>query len=308
MAGRILGRAFGVVAISLGAVCISGCSVKRYAVEKLADTLSAPSDATAREEDPDLIRDAAPYNLKLLENLLVEVPDHGGLLKALVQQFAQYAFAFVQLPADELEEADFRAARAGRERARRLYARARGYGLRGLEVSHPGFSRELAQNPGGAASRCGASEVPLLYWTAAAWGAEIALSKDRPSSVAELPQVEALASRALALDEAYSSGAPHTFFVAYEAARPGAPPGTVERVQKHFGRAVDLSGGRLASPYVAMAEGWAVRRQDKALFRDLLGKALAIDADAHPENRLENLVMQRRARWLLGREEALFVE
>jgi len=36
--------------------------------------------------------------------------------------------------------------------------------------------------------------------------------------------------------------------------------------------------------------------------------ALAIDVNSKPEWRLNNLVTQRRARWLLGRADHLFVE
>jgi hypothetical protein len=40
----------------------------------------------------------------------------------------------------------------------------------------------------------------------------------------------------------------------------------------------------------------------------MLRRALAVDPDARPEWRLANLVMQRRARWLLAREDDLFLE
>jgi hypothetical protein len=39
----------------------------------------------------------------------------------------------------------------------------------------------------------------------------------------------------------------------------------------------------------------------------LLRRALAIDADAWPESRLINLIMQERARWLLSRIDDLFL-
>jgi len=284
------------------------CSPKRYAVDKLADTLSATGDAYRTEEDPDLVRDAAPFGLKTMESVLEKTPRHRGLLTALTAQFTQYAFAYVQQPADEAEETDFAAAKAGHERARRLYLRAKRYGLRGLEVTHPGFGAALAADPAAATAACTRDDVALLYWAAAAWGSAVSLSKDRPETVAELPQVEALAARALALDETFDHGALHSFFAAFEAARPGAPPGWQGHAREHFDRAVALSGGLLSGPYVTMAEGWAVAVQDRGAFRELLAKALAVDVDAHPENRLANLVMQRRARWLLGREEALFFE
>jgi predicted anti-sigma-YlaC factor YlaD len=40
----------------------------------------------------------------------------------------------------------------------------------------------------------------------------------------------------------------------------------------------------------------------------LLERALRIDPDARPEWRLANLVVQRRARWLLARIDLLFAD
>jgi hypothetical protein len=36
-------------------------------------------------------------------------------------------------------------------------------------------------------------------------------------------------------------------------------------------------------------------------------KALSVDPDAHPEQRLMNLIAQRRARWLMERIAELFL-
>jgi hypothetical protein len=150
--------------------------------------------------------------------------------------------------------------------------------------------------------------VPLLYWTAASWGAALSLSKNDPEMVADQPLVEALIDRALELDEDYDHGALHGFLIAYELSRPGAGGDSAERARKHFERAMDLSGGLQASPLVAMAEQVSVMKQDRAEFSSLLERALAIDVDLKPEWRLANLIMQRRARWLLSRAELLFVE
>jgi predicted anti-sigma-YlaC factor YlaD len=84
--------------------------------------------------------------------------------------------------------------------------------------------------------------------------------------------------------------------------------GSADRARKHFERAMQLSGGLRASPMVSLAETVAVREQDRKEFRSLLERALAVDPDARPEWRLANLVMQRRARWLLSREDLLFAE
>ena len=40
----------------------------------------------------------------------------------------------------------------------------------------------------------------------------------------------------------------------------------------------------------------------------MIGKAIAIDVNLKPAYRLANLVAQRRAQWLLGRIDELFLE
>ena len=57
-----------------------------------------------------------------------------------------------------------------------------------------------------------------------------------------------------------------------------------------------------------LAEAVAVQKQDRAEFQALLNRALAINPDAAPQWRLQNLVAQRRARWLLSRSTELFLD
>ena len=285
----------------------TGCSIHHYALNKASDALAQSGSTFASDDDPELIKAAAPFSLKLMESLLAENPQHVGLLTAAASGFTQFSFAFVQQDADELEAHDLAGAEALRIRARRLYLRAQRYGLRGLDVNHPGFSERLISDPKATAHIAGKADVPLLYWTAAAWASAISLSKDNPAVVAQIPAMEALINRALELDEAYNSGALHTFMITFEMSRPGAGKDAAVLSRQHFERALSLSRGTDASPYVALAEAVTVQTQDAKQFESLLNQALAINPDAHPDNRLVNLVMQRRARWLLSRKSELFL-
>jgi predicted anti-sigma-YlaC factor YlaD len=287
------------------AAALAGCSVRQYAANQAADALSASGSAFASDSDPELIRDAAPFSLKAMESLLEENPRHVGLLTATSRGFTQYAYAFVQQDGEELEAADYNRAQAQLLRARKLYLRARDYGLRGLEARHPAFGPTLRKDARSAAGLAAHEDVPLLYWTAASWAALINLSKDDPATVSELPMMEALIDRALALDEAWDAGAIHTFLIAYEPVRQGTRGDPLARSQQHFERAMALSAGRQAAPLVAMAETVSVARQDRKQFEQLLNQALAIDVDALPQQRLANTVLQRRARWLLSRADDL---
>lgn len=292
----------------LAVLALAGCSINHMAVNKLGDALAGSGTTFASDDDPDLIGAATPFSLKLMESLLASAPRHRGLLLATASGFTQYAYAFVQQDADSLESIDGARAAALRDRARRLYLRARDYGLRGLETGLPGVTAALRQDPRAALQRAAVRDVPLLYWTASAWGAAIAISKDRPDLVADQPIVEALIDRALALDESFDDGAIHGFLISYEMARQGVTGDPAARARAHFDREVALTHGQLASPFVSFAEAVDVASQNRAEFDSLLNRAVAIDADAKPEWRLANLIYQRRARWLLSRADDLFLE
>lgn len=285
----------------------TGCSIHRYAVNQYSDAVSRSGTVFASDDDPDLVKASSPFSLKLIESLLSENPRHRGLLLAATSGFTQYAFAFVQEDADETEARDLTEAEALRTRARRLYLRAQRYGLRGLEAGHPGFSEALLAHPKATAHCATKKDVPLLYWTACAWAGAISLSKDNPDLISQVPAMEALIDRALELDEGFDHGAIHGFLIAYEMSRQGAAGDPAARAREHFDRAMALSGGKEAAPLLALAESVAVQKQDVKQFDSLLQQALAINPDGNPETRLVNLVMQRRARWLLSRKSDLFL-
>lgn len=295
-------------ALALAVFALTACSVERFAIGRIGDALSESGSTYARDDDPELVREAAPFSLKLIESLLEKDPEHEGLLLAAARGFTQYAYAFVQQDADRLEESELTRSRELQARARRLYHRAHVYGLRGLDVRHPGFRECFDDDPHTALADTRAEDVPFLYWTAASWGLELALAKDDPEALLGLPQVEALIDRALALDESWNEGSIHAFLVSYEASRPGGQREWMNRSRMHFERAVELSRGLRAAPFVAFAEAVPLKQQDQRAFEQLLGRALAIDVEKAPDARLENEIARARARWLLSREGDLFLD
>lgn len=289
-------------------VLMSGCSIRKMAVNQLGNALAGGGATFSSDNDPDLVVSAVPFSLKLMESLLAESPKHRGLLLAATSGFTEYAYLAVQEPADEMESRDIEGATALRMRARRLYVRARDYGLRGLETRHRGFASSLKSDPKSAVAACDRRDVAFLYWTAAAWGSAISVSKQSPELIADQTIVESLIDRAAVLDPGFSDGAIQQFLVTYEPARPGSGRDFEARSRVHFDLAVAMTYGQMAGPYVSFAESVSIATQDRKQFESMLGKALAIDVDARPEWRLTNLVMQRRARWLLSREDTLFLD
>jgi predicted anti-sigma-YlaC factor YlaD len=296
----------GVAFCLLAAALSAGCSVKKFAINKLGDTLANGGTTYTSDDDPELIGQALPFSLKLVEGLLAESPEHRGLLLAAASGFTEYAYAYVSQDADMIESESLEKARALRGRARRLYLRARDYGLRGLDTRHKAFSRDVKRDPKGAVRVAAKADVPMLYWTAAAWTLAISLSRDTPDLIADQPIAEALIDRAMELDPDYENGTIHGFMIAYEPARQGAAGDPAARARLHFDREVTLTKGQLAAPFVSLAENVSVQSQNRAEFESLLKRALAVNPDDRPEWRLQNLISQRRARWLLGRVDDLF--
>jgi predicted anti-sigma-YlaC factor YlaD len=273
----------------------AGCSTKRLAVGAVADALGeAGGGSFSRDDDPELVRDALPFGLKLYETLLESAPENRGLLIATASGFASYAF-LLQDDARRSEANDRERASAQRERASQLYLRGRDYALRGLEVAHPGFRAEAAADLGAALARTDRDDVDFLYWAAAAQAGALSANKGDVELIADLPRAGAFMQRVLELDEIYGAGSAHEFFVGYEASRPG---GSLARAREQYARARELARGERASLFVSLAENVSVQEQNLAEFTALLDQAQAVDLERAPQSRLVNVISQRRARWL----------
>jgi predicted anti-sigma-YlaC factor YlaD len=292
----------------IAALLLAGCgAIKKTAINNVAGTLSSSGDVFTRDDDPELVREALPFALKLYESLLESVPKNQDLLVATCGAFTQYGYAFVETDADVLGEAHHDEAKALRDRALKLYLRAKGYCLRGMEVRFSGITAKLLANPEAALKKAEKKDVPMLYWTAASWGAAISLGLDKPDLVVDHPTVRALAERALALDPTWNHGAIHEALITLDSL-PEALGGSVTRAREHFAKAVEIQKGLSPGPYVALASGVSVPAQDKAEFTRLLNEALAIDPEKNPSMRLVTLITQRRARALLDQVNTLFAK
>ncbi len=291
------------------AVALGACSPKRIIVNKIGKALTSGPSALDSDDDPDLVGDALPFALKTIESLIVQSPQNPDLLLAAASGFTEYSYVYVAQKAERLAGENLEESNALRARARRLALRAHAYGMRGLESRYKGFGATLESDQPAALARVKKRDVALLYWTAAAQGLAISSSKDDPEMIAELPLVAAMAQRALTIDETWNEGTLPEFMMTMEAARQGLKPeDRQKRIDEYYQRALELSGGRRPSLFVSYAENSSIPTQNRAKFQEMLERALKIDADQHPETRLATLIAQRRARWLAGRADELFLE
>jgi predicted anti-sigma-YlaC factor YlaD len=302
-ARRILTRSLVVLLLT---AALPGCSVKRMAINMVGNALAESGSTFSSDDDPELVAAAVPFGLKTMESLLASSPRHKGLLTAACSSFTQYAYAFVQTEADYVEAQDLQRATAMRVRAKKLYLRARDYGLRALDVDIPGFAGLLRKDPDAVLARTTVKQVPVLYYTGASWAAAFAVDITDSQLSVEQSLFEAIMRRALVLDESWERGSIHDFFISWEAGHAGTG-GSIAKAREHFERAKKLAAGQRLSPLVSFAESVSVAQQNKKEFEQLLNEVVAADPEAlAPEQRLANILAQRRARWLLSREDELF--
>src|SRR6266851_1071771 len=276
-------------AVVLGAIVLAAaCSPKRMALDRMASALASAGAVYENDNDPELVRLAAPATLKTVEMLLTDAPNQPQLLLTACSGFTQYSYGFLHVEA-EIKASDAVAAKDLKARAAKMYERARGYCLHGLQVAHPGLTLQaLTADPGAALKPATVEDVPWLYWTAAAWGAELVLAPNQLARVGDLAVVRALLHRAKALNDTWDHGAIYETLIPFD----GLPPllgGSPAAARADFDKAMQLSDGKSVFAYVALA----ATVTDPADKRRLLERALAIDVSTLASRRLTNLIAQR---------------
>ena len=97
-----------------------------------------------------------------------------------------------------------------------------------------------------------ADDVPWLYWTAAAWGAELSLAPNQFARIAELAIVRALLNRAKALNDTWEQGAIYEALIAFDGLPPllGGSPAAAQRRLRQGDEVVGWEVGlRATSPW-----------------------------------------------------------
>ncbi|MCI0651485.1 MAG: TRAP transporter TatT component family protein [Planctomycetes bacterium] len=271
--------------------CAGGCSIAGSATS----AFEALDASLRRHPDPTLVREALPAYLLLLDSLVESDPEDERLLCAATLAYVRYCQAFL---ADERDA----------ERAVKLYARARDYGLRALS-KRAFFAEALAADMEAfraALERFSQEDVPALHAAGAAWLGWIIADSESMAALAEMPRALAVMRRALDLDESYGAGAGHVVFGLYYAVQPQGAGQDLPLSREHFLRAIELAGSGNVFPRVLYAEYYGRATLDREFFVETLEGALAVDIARYPEHRLSNELARERALWLMAHCDELF--
>jgi len=301
-------KSFLIVLVLFFVLAAQACTPKKIASDLTSQIFRDGSPSFEMEPDPEIAEMSGIPLLKVIEAFHYDNPNNKTYRILLARGYATYGFAFLewnmlrtQNVEPEIYEKNFR-------RAKQFYSKGKEHSLDVLKKRNS-FAKALNKDLASykkAVNQFGKNDVPTLFWAAFNWGSLINLSKDSPSSIAELPKVEALMRRVLELDENFYYGGPNLFFGVYYGARPKMFGGDPEKSRLHFEKAIKAYERKFLLAQVTYAMTYAVQYQDRALFESLLNEVLSANPAALPEQRLGNEIAQRKAKWLLEHADQFF--
>jgi len=279
---RIMSRT-PVLLTAMLAILLGGCAtVADRASQKVAENLTA---GILAQDDVPTARDGIPAWLLLVDGFIQGDSQSTGMLVAGSRLYGAYASSFVDDPA----------------RAQRLSARSFDYARRAVCIGRPGLCKQLdspfeAFQAEVAAART--QDASLMYALATAWAGRIQSDTGDWKAIADIPKVQALLNRVVALDPAHANGEPYMYLGVLATLRPASLGGKPEEGKADFEKALAMSDGKNQMVRVLYAQHYARLVFDQALHDKLLNEAIA--ADPHtPGLTLINVLAQQQAKKLL---------
>jgi hypothetical protein len=239
-----------------------------------------------------MIEQGIPSYLLLLDALVKNNPEQTALWSAAANLNSAYASSFIK--------------DAGRVKS--VNNKALKYAFTALcqkdkRLCHP---QSLSLDDlNGVLQQFDSGDVSTLYITGSVWASWIQANSDDWNAVADMPRVEALMKRVVALDEHYQQGAAHLYLGVLATVLTPALGGRPEVGKKHFEQAISLSQGQNLMAKLYYAKNYARGILDRELHDKLLQEIIAADPRA-PDLTLSNIMAQQQAKELLQSADDYF--
>ncbi len=128
------------------------CSPRKLAVHEMAGMVETGMTALEQDDDLDMLEQALPANIKLLEIFLASSPEDVNLLTVLARSYGSYNFMLMEprfedtqfraLFSDASEDIDTEALHL-KQKVSRYYQKGAAYALKALEIRRPGCRTAL---------------------------------------------------------------------------------------------------------------------------------------------------------------------
>ena len=244
------------------------------------------------QEDPELVRTAAPAYLLMLDALVATYPNDETFLLPAAKLYGAYAGIFSN---DEAQ-------------TKRMANRAKDYAQRALCESEEDLCEALDNKLEDVLEELDSldeDELALIYTFASAWASWIQANSSDWNAVAQLSKVKILFKWVLSYDANYDQGSAQVYMGVLESQLPPSLGGRPDLAKMHFENAIRASNGRHLMAKVLYAQQYARLLFEQELHDRLLNEVLTEDAKAEGLTLINQLAKQQ-AKELLAESAEYF--
>jgi hypothetical protein len=270
-------------------IIIAIISIQACSIGNLPQNLSR---SMMNQEDPELVRTAAPAYLLMLDALVATYPDEEAFLIPAAKLYGAYAGVFAN----------------DKEQTKRMANRSKSYAKHALCDNEEDLCVALDKRVEDIEIELDdldEDELVLVYTYAASWASWIQANSTDWDAIAQLPKVKVLFNWVLKYDPDYDNGTAQIYMGVLESQLPPSLGGRPDLAKAHFDNAIRASEGRNLMAKVLYAQQYARLLFEQELHDRLLNEVL--NADAHAEGlTLLNQLAKQQAKVLLAESAEYF--
>lgn len=252
-------------------------SIQACSIGNLPTNLSR---SMMNQEDPELVRTAAPAYLLMLDALVATYPNDETFLIPAAKLYGAYAGVFSN---DDAQ-------------TRRMANRAKEYAQRALCENEEDLCQALDKQVEDiklALTDLDDDELSLVYTFASSWASWIQANSSDWDAVAQLPKVKMLFNWVLSYSADYDNGTAQVYMGVLESQLPPSLGGRPDLAKAHFENAIRASSGRHLMAKVLYAQQYARLLFEQELHDRLLTEVLQADAKAEGLTLMNQLAKQQ---------------
>ena len=219
------------------------------------------------------------------------------------KSLTQYSYGILMEKADRLMYADYYTAREYYSESLDLFLTSKNYMIQALSLRHVDFESKMKTK---AEVDFHVDDVPYLYWLSGSMAGSIQASQGDPKYLIDLNNIRWLLENAIAIDPGWEKGSLYAAMMSIYLNDLSGDKDSERKALEYFELADRAAKGYNIGIYVTLAESFAVSKQDKAYFLELIEKALTIDISKDKDMKQANTLSKLRATWLLTRVDDLF--
>jgi len=249
-------------------------------------------NSVLNQRDPDLVQEALPSYLLLIDSFIADDPDNVPMLRAASGLNALYAAAFL----DDKKRGRWMADKSYRYAQKAACLEESSFcGLTALHYNP--FVTKLTDFDD--------DNLEMLSTLATGWLVRIRFNADNFKVVADLPKVEKLLEKIVEIDPEWDAGKPWLFLAILNSLRPPALGGNPEAGRYYFEKALAVAGDDDLGIKVDYARYYARLTYNRELHDRLLKDVLDAEVEV-PGKTLRNAMAQQQARQLMKSADDFF--